>query len=470
MIRLLGLFVIATIVGLCGCKDKHPLVYRVVLQSLPESINPRTNHVNIYHYINLQLFYPMFNKKSDGELSSAFLDLAKTQSITPQFDQFQFCLIQDLRFSDGTPITSDHLRVTLEKVHLLRKSLPPIGSLELKNNCLVVKLKVPDINYFHELTGLQSTILSFRTDRGNAVGLGPYKIKEKTANKIVLERIGGTSGDNRFQYIEYIRYQPGIFDLKTGDIHDWNHLYQVEIPKERQRSFQQIDRPLLKTYYLLVRIRNEKHRTHFSECFPRSELLNYLNIHLEPTNGLIPKGLPGSLEQLNKKLRSNSNCGQGNKLPFIVKYFVYSDAQLAPLRTFIQQKQNLLPAKIEVIKKSLEETIIAASAEENFLTLVGADALDSSSEDFFNGFFGPGSFLFHQLKEFERLLTTAVIHRRTQKYGEWLLRAHLELLRSGYVIPLGQLVAEQKYPANIKNIVFADRIHGFPAIQEMELQ
>lgn len=453
------------IVSALGCKDKVPKTYRVVLQSLPEFINPHTNRVNIFHYINLQLYYPMFIKRSDGELSSAFLDMERTRAMSSQFDQFQMCIIRGIQFSDGTQITVDHLVNALHNVHKLRGSLPLLKNIEMTAGCALVSLQAPDINYFHDLTGLQSTILSDHQIHGHRIGLGPFKIKEKTPNKIILERITTASNDKQFQFIEFIKYQPEILSETDLKIQDWNHLYQLNLPKETTNSFQTIHRPILKTYFLLVRIKNDKVRQRFSSCFPGQQILKYLNLNLVPGRGIIPKGLPGSLEGL-ASTPEKTKCE--TRLPLSIRYFVYSDAQLDPLKEFITDTKELLPSKIALIRSTLDETIRAATSEENFMTLVGADPLDSASEDFFNGFVGVGGFPFQPLKLFEMLLKKATASRRSVQYGELITEAHKELLNSGYVIPLGQLVAEQKYPSNITHITFQDRVHGFPDVQEME--
>ena len=43
------------------------------------------------------------------------------------------------------------------------------------------------------------------------------------------------------------------------------------------------------------------------------------------------------------------------------------------------------------------------------------------------------------------------------------------LLESGYVIPIGQVDNAQFYPQEIGNIIWADRISGFPKISEIKV-
>jgi hypothetical protein len=48
--------------------------------------------------------------------------------------------------------------------------------------------------------------------------------------------------------------------------------------------------------------------------------------------------------------------------------------------------------------------------------------------------------------------------------------AHELLLKSGYIVPLGQLKLEQYYPATISNIIWGDQIGGYPEYEFMRQQ
>ena len=261
-------------VSLMSC---HPAfdhtTYRVVLQSLPEKIDPRHNATNIYNYINSQLFYPLFERDSEGRISSHFFALDTTKALSSEFTRFQFCLNPSQVFSDGTQINTAQVRRALEGVHKTKSDLVPIKTILEKDGCIQVTLKASDPYYFDKLSGVQSTVLKDEDSKdGIAIGFGPYKLTSKTSDRIVLEEVPrqvvGT-----FKRVEFIRFTDmNQFD-SSSEISDWNHIYHVPIPERLQSGFQEIQRSIYKTYYLLVRLPSETDRFAFQSVLTDLNLL-----------------------------------------------------------------------------------------------------------------------------------------------------------------------------------------------------
>ena len=458
-----------TLLG-CITQGSSHSVYRAVLQSLPSKIDPRENQTNIYHYINLHLFYPLFQTKEEGGLESKFLDMHETKALGRDFTQFQFCLRRELKFSDGSAIQVSDLEQTLLDVHKMKMSLVRASKIEIWGDCVEVKLEKTDPFYFDKLADIQSTILKRAKSKDeDAVGFGPYRLNQKSFDRIELAA-NGKEVAGSFKQIEFIR-APQALEKLGGGIDDWNHLYHIPIPSELRKDYQEIKRQVYKTYSLLVRIRNRKRRIEFSRCLDREGFVHALRMNLSPLPGIIPHGMPGASVDFSKIIDEGAAaCKTSHAKKYEVQYFNYNSYQKDFAEAFFNHEGNSLPIRVQVKEQSLEETIAAAEGSKELITLMGSDAMNSRVEEFFNGFVRPHSFLMEPLAGVERNLSRASENVDKIAIGEFVEAAHRELLKSGYVIPLGQLVTSQFYPRDIKNIRFVDRVHGFPSIQLMEVE
>ncbi|MBI4667646.1 MAG: hypothetical protein HY747_00425 [Elusimicrobia bacterium] len=148
-------------------------------------------------------------------------------------------------------------------------------------------------------------------------------------------------------------------------------------------------------------------------------------------------------------------------------YYNYNLHQLENARRFFANHRVDLPFQITVMEKTLDETINAAYAAKELITLVGADTRSADVEEFFSVFIEKKNLCFELIGGLKKLLQDASRTESSDKRRELLARAHRLLLESGYVIPLGQLVVTQYYPKEIQGISIRDRVHGFPRIDLM---
>jgi MarR-like DNA-binding transcriptional regulator SgrR of sgrS sRNA len=456
---------------LTGCK---PIVseyaYRIHLQSLPERISPRNNQINIYHFINLLTYYPLFEKDDKNNLKSHFINLKKSGAENTNFEKYQLCLKENLFFSDSTPIEARHLETSLRAAHNSKLLLPGVISTELKDNCVIVRLKRSDPYYFDNLKGVFSTILS-EEQADIPIGLGPYRIEKKTADSIILLASSGqVSGSFRkveFKKIEdkesmnHTRNQQRLFI-------DNNHVYNLPIDSTQSEQTSEIIRPILKTYYVLVHVRNRSIRERIQNCFPRESFRKVLNLNLVATPGILPQGITGadiSFDALKRRNKTNCNVpGTTREIPF----YSYNSAQTEGIKSLLRSSSNSGAIKLNVVEKSLDETIRAASDKSiDMITLVGSDATEPDPSAFFNGFTGKNAFTFAPIKDVEENLKKYAESVDRTSRGTCIESAHLSLLESGYVIPLGQVISKQKYSKRISGIQYFDYVHAFPMVHQM---
>ena len=92
------LYSLTTLFLTFGCIfNKEIKTYKVVLEMLPEKIDPHNNEINIFNYINSHLFYPLFIKKNN-KLQSYYLDIEKCKTNNLNFDTFTLCLKDNVSY------------------------------------------------------------------------------------------------------------------------------------------------------------------------------------------------------------------------------------------------------------------------------------------------------------------------------------------------------------------------------------
>jgi len=456
---------------LTSCKPTvSEYVYRIHLQSLPEKISPRNNQINIYHFINLLAYYPLFEKDDKNNLTSHFINLKKSGAENTNFEKYQLCLKENLFFSDSTPIEARHLESSLRAAHNTKLILPGIISTELKDDCVNVQLKRADPYYFDNLKGVFSTVLS-KEEADIPIGLGPYRIEKKTSNSILLlANTGQVSGSfrkvefNKMESKESIghrRDQPSLFV-------DINHIYNLPVDSTQSEQTSEIIRPILKTYYVLVHVRNRSTRERIQNCFPREKFRKALNLNLVATPGILPQGITGadiSFDELKKRNKTNCDIpGENREIPF----YSYNSSQTEDIKSLLKSATDAGTIRLNVIEKSLDETIRAASDESiDMVTLVGSDATEPDPSAFFNGFTGENTFVFAPIKDVEKNLKKYAESVDRTSRGTYIESAHRSLLESGYVIPLGQVISKQNYSKRISGIQYFDYLHAFPMVHQM---
>ena len=188
---------------------------------------------------------------------------------------------------------------------------------------------------------------------------------------------------------------------------------------------------------------------------------------LTPVAGFLPKGINGAMvayQPIIDELPAQK-CDPRNRTS--VTFYSYNDHLHDSIAAFFRSQQDHLPFPVKVEKRSLEETI-NASFHNTMLSLVGADALEAKADQFFNGFNSDKNFSFAPIPDLAENLRKAALTTDPIMVTKFVENAHRALLKSGYVIPLGQLVVTQRYPSFITNIQMGDRVNGFPKVSLME--
>lgn len=450
--------------GVAGSKRPKLRVYRVALYNLPEKFTPRLVKTNTDVFVYQHVYYPLVQRDEHGRLISHWLDLNSTRAKDDSFSTYRFCLIADSHFSDGSLVDIGALITALKKVHAHRLDMKPLKHIEAQNGCVDVELGSGDPNYFEKLSNLDSTILRSGTEETDLpVGLGPYHVESKTDEKIVLRANPGlVRGD--FSQIEFIKAHNDLQDIKE-EITDWNHLYNTPIPARYTEGYQKVEQPIWKVYFILVKLPQRKDRLAFAKCFDRARFIKELGLHLIPTMGYLPKGMPGADFDYPAWLKSipDAVCSSAGDKP-VVLYPSYNPNLHDATKSYFRQQDSRLPVHVQVEPRTVDQTIAIAYGNETMINLVGTDAEEPTVPGFLMNFLGQKTLIKENIPGMKAELEAGAAAGTREGRERHFREAHRLLLNSGFVIPLGELVSVQMYPANLAGIEQANTVHGFPQI------
>jgi MarR-like DNA-binding transcriptional regulator SgrR of sgrS sRNA len=467
---LLVLLAVFSFLQISGCRSKSTTTFRVGLRGLPERIDPRGNEINIYHYINIHIFSPMFERTQANQLNSVYFDLLKTRARNGTYKEFSFCLKPGLSYSDGSLVAVSDLLRSLVSVTKINKDLPEIERVTPDGErCILVELKSGDATYFDKLTTIDTAVLkSGSTDLDVPKGIGPYEIESKGPSLIVLKKTK-YAGDAHFQQIEFHRVQ-NVEQARSAQIDDWNHMWQhlgrsTPIPNDvKERSFS-IRQPLFRSLVILNKVKEPTLRKLLSNCFDISSYLRSTGQQVVPISGFLPKGLHGSEISSEAKSR-DAHC---EKLPRkTVRFFHFYPELHEAIAVHFRSVRGPVGFVPKLI--SVDEAVRLAFAPEEFMMPIMMDAPNPSAGAFFRVMTGEKSIFHSQLPELEKALRGAGNSRSGFEAETRYRRAHELVMKSGYIIPLGQVEATFFYPKVIKSVNLVDPINGFPLIHQLELR
>jgi hypothetical protein len=454
-------------------KKNFETTYSVGLRRLPSKIDPWLSQINSDHLINLNLYYPLISKdKTTGELSSNFLDIPRSRSNAEDFKIFSLCLKDKVLFNDNSAISPMDLKYDIEQFHRYQEIAPDLESAAISGQCVVVRLKKSSPNYFENFTGTASTILKRSTiSDAFPVGLGPYRISRATADSIQLERIQRIK--HGINVVEFVKVD-GVEDARRKNVTDFNYIFsRKDLPEDLYSKYRKIDVMALKSYALVVSIADGPTRKSLSSCVDNSAIAKITGLTLSPTAGFLPKGILGyqvTKEKLNLNICNFSK--QKREIPF----YNYNPDYTAALKNYFKENLRLFPVKVRVEEHSLKETVEAAFRKTEMMMIVGFDGSGSQAGDageaavYFESFFRKERLVALPPLGLKSAILSALHAENPESKSHFYGVAHELLLRSGYIVPLGQLKLEQYYPATISNIIWGDQIGGYPEYELMRQQ
>ncbi len=446
--------------------------YSVGLRFIPGKLDPRRSQINTDRYILMHVYEPMFRAEPDGRLSSAFLDLDRTRSTSPDFRSFELCLKQNAAFSDDSRIEVSHLTAAVVAAHAIQENLPPMTRAQESGPCLIVNLGKPEPNYFDKLTSLVGTILKSEEYEFAPIGLGAYRVASHSKDRISLRAIPGrVAGD--FKKIQFHRYVDVPHAL-ADRIDDWNHIYQMKVPESVTQRQQVVESPTYKTYALIVNIPDARLRARFAACLNKEAIPEIFSMKLTPVPGFLPKGIPGWNVNYRATPTDPASCTAGASQGRI-KWLNWRPDAHGELMAELTRQAPRLPLRVDVEPLDPAGIPQIGFDRKPKVILVGFDTSGSASDQtpessvFFEAFYRSNRLINAPVVGLEASVRAAAIEPNRRAKDQKYSRAHQLLLESGYIVPLGQLQSSQYYPSNVSRIVWADRVSGYPRIDLMKV-
>lgn len=440
--------------------------FRVATPFLPKELKPRDGQLNIGQYISIQAYYPLLSEGYEGAWQSNFLDMENTKALDSRLKSFRFCLKNDLKFNDGSVIKSSDLKISLERFHSLIEQTPPLESIKVDGNrCVKFNLKERAPRYFSSLQGIASTILKSETEKSIVpIGLGPYKVTAYSENRVELTIVNEKS-EARFHKIEFEKVNEGDFNpSKFSDINPVIPYFK----NIKLDGFKEIKSRSFKTYALVVNVPSAEFRKCLAKEVDIASLVKYYGLKLRPLPGFLPQGIPGYKVNYSK--------------PTLCKSFKFDKPVVmivpfkAHLERLLSHKGQIFGKMAKYVQPKLFDPAVMSQmifARKPYISIIGFDSSSSNIP-----FVSEASLYFESFCRENRILTKPLpgLRENLLKTGEVLQKAerfllyktaHQLILRSGFIVPLGESISSKMYPAHLKTFVIADPLSGYPQIQSI---
>ena len=453
---------------LASCKSPPEETYTVAVSYLPKDIDPAHNMVNVFHFANLQMFYPLMRRSIDSrELESHFLNMERTQATSPRLNRYRFCLRDDVVFSNGRPISTEALQGAIKSAHARQRRLPAIQNISSDRDCIDVELADPEPRYFDRLSSVASTILDDTPGEAgeDPVGLGDYRLTERDDMHLDMEYTG--TEKPRFSRISMVKVS-GLHEAIERGIIDVSLLFWEPNREALLSGYTQVSYQIMRTHALIVPFPQEQLRTEFIRCFDRDTFLEILKpLDLRPLPGLLPYGTLGSAVDFSRVKHSigQGQCSFPEDRPTVIyrNHLLFAQSQL---EDFFRDPAGHLPIRVNVIYSPMEENVIRFSRHEEFMYVVGLDSPAAQTAEFgdpaeyMESFYAENRFIPQPFRPLEEAVKRADMAQNEEERGELYSQAHEILLRSGHIVPLGLLPPYLYYRGNIHSFDVADRVIG----------
>ena len=327
-----------------------------------------------------------------------------------------------------------------------------------KSTCLDITLGKKNLTFFDSLIGLDTTVLKKGTSHlRNPVGAGPYYVKTISNNFLKLEKSKYTKNNRSPLRIMFKKF--GEDDVnRLSDYDDLNHLRAISIPKDVLESRQKFKRKINKTYMFFIKVKDKIKRKKIASCLNNIEWHRIIPLELIKTKGILPVGLHGA-----NAAQSYDNFKSCNLKT--IDFLIYRKAW--------SNDKRLLKALKETGFKSIktigpENYFKLLSKNEEFVSIVGLDSTSNNIAKFFYPFTSSSKAIFNKIDGLDSVLSRAETTISNNQSRMLFYNAHVLVLNSYYVYPIGQVVTNYFYPSNIKNIEWIESNNDYINISKLK--
>ena len=433
-----------------SCSENKFNKYVIAVKALPGNIDPYSNQVNIYHYINLLIHYPMFEVKNN-EYVSHFLDMKNTKSMNMDFDVFQMCLKKNIRYNDAKLIELSHLRESLIKAH---DSIYGLSSIEYikenSKNCLEVKLSKGDEDYFLKLRSVRSTVSNAGSRLGN------YHIVKLDKEKILLQCTGKCL---RFQQVEFKKIELPVEKSQLEGVDDFNNLwthFDVDLTKVHMENFKSFTVETRRSLFILNKYKDKKLRNKINNCLGADNFIKLLGLKVKKDSSFLPKGVLGHIGE--SETKNQKICDLKNEIK-IINFYHEKVNEYSELVKFYKKKN----IRLNLVNMSYKEAVSKVFSDDEFIIVIMADAMIEEPFEYFTPFIKQPLVIDVAQTQISKTLKSDDLDHKTS-----LETSNKLLLETGYVMPLGRPVTTYYFHKDIEKIHFVDSVNGFLDLANIE--
>jgi hypothetical protein len=462
MINRLVLFTILALLSNQGVCQSD--VYKVAFRHMPSTLSPIDNQRMAGSFLIWQMVYPLVSIDKQGQISSKVLDLKKTRSLDSTFNQFQFCLLPGLLFSDQSQATASDLTMTFSRLKKTVEGFSHIRtSTRVNSDCIKITLAKRDLRFFEKLTGVAASLYKFDQAKPlSLIAVGDYRLMEQQSAQITLVANTHIEKESVFKKIVLKIYQPS----DTWKDTDLNFVSGDIAPPALLSQFNEVIPPTKRVYAIVVNLKNVDERRCFASLVDPIAIGNLMKIHVKPIPGFIPSEMIGSNEQFLPEKVPQNLCKPN--MAFIWNDFRESDKE--SINAYFSSLANRFGVRFKVTFQSLESLIALSESGKEYITVISfnsagsKDSWNSDSTVFFEPFLREKKVISTNLSKLRKAVDDAAMADLLSQKTEKLSQAHRLLLDSGFVYPLGEVSKNFYVPKKISLLPWADRVSGIPQI------
>jgi MarR-like DNA-binding transcriptional regulator SgrR of sgrS sRNA len=444
------IFIISLTLLSCSSSNKS---FSILMQELPDRINPYDAGIDYKLYVLKQLFEPLFVYKSDYTYHS---NLLSSWSSKDNHQVYDLCLKPDVRFSNNNKLTIVALKANLlrlQKKGILSKN---IYSLETSNSCLSVKFNEPYIRFPFDLSSYMSSVVDPDTAEKNiVVGVSEYYVKKITPKVIQL-----STNNKTLTYSEVLFYKWAEDNNETNslykldEIDDFNQL-PIEFVPEKVKELNVYEVPALSTVVMLINTKDKKVREIVYNCLDYKELRRIFTPKRDDfsdVGGLLPSGIIGAIQQ---PISQKCNFEKLNKRINLRYIEAMRPKSIPVLQQYVDEKLLKYNIKVNVEYKDINALaeVLLSDKKEYDLTIVGMNSYIPDPYGYYQCFYGD-HLLMTNVSNAELIdsMQKYVAADTLERKKEFSMKANRSLLSNYQFIPLYQESRRFYFANDIKNV------------------
>ena len=358
----------------CVRENKKNMALNIHVPDVNIQIDPQKMEDAFSMMIALQLFRGLLRYDQNGDVMG---DLAESWIESSDHLKYTFKL-KEATFSNGKPVTSRHVQMTLARLFYLGSSMAAdidyisgvdefkktwdiskFGVKPINDRELAITLSHPSAIFLRQIAVVDCSILPLEDFKqnldlsSNGSFSGPYKLKSQIGKQFILEkwRKDKLESSNPPQEVKFFATREKSIDLAKTEQTDSLDTDQISMGDDSfLRKAGWTSRPteltneafvILNPKYVPLEVRQELYNKTNS-----TEVIQFLNeSNLVPAFGLIPNGFYGFLEK-KPEIESKSTSYKGKKISFKLDYLENSEFD-KKLANFLKKKWS--SDKVEVI-------------------------------------------------------------------------------------------------------------------------